>query len=135
MCESKPMAIINPKYCKQLKIHVELDEMADIEIPHLIVYHDRTYSNHSIIRLDEPKYIDGYKTSVLTDDAKREFVQLMESTWKTICVQSTVDSDSCIRIPSSFSAAVQIWTDVYGVSTYIYYDDDGFPIIPYYEKL
>lgn len=109
------MAIINPQFCNTHTIQVEIEQRNEGQIPHIHVYHDHTRNPKkcSFIRLDIPKYSEHHKkgkNKPLDSKLKKEFIELMESTWGKYIIQ---ESGGIYRPATGYEAAVMIWVDTY----------------------
>jgi len=108
------MSIINPKYCSNHTIQVEIEQRDERSIPHLHVYHDHTRNPKkcSYVRLDKVSYSDHHgKPSIeLPSNLKQQFVELMNKPWPKHLIEL---SDGTIRPATGYEAAVDIWVDTY----------------------
>lgn len=128
------MALINPQLTKNLKIEGEVMQGGEGMIPHLHVFHDKTRTKCSYIRLDKAEYSthhkDGYR---LPRKLKEEFIQLMNSPWNGYIIRT----NEGYRPATGYEAAVYIWADTYndGNLDNFQFDDSGELIMPNYENL
>lgn len=130
------MALINPQLCKQLTIHVELEQENEGPIPHLHVYHDRTRNPKkcSYVRLDKPEYSPHHRDAPpLPRKLKNEFIKLMNDTWGNYEVQTP----SGPKFLTGYQRAVDIWVETFEDGDYSKFnlDENGLPIVPDYTQL
>ena len=130
------MAIINPEYCKNHTIQVEVEQRNEGAIPHIHVYHDKTRNPKkcSYIRLDKAKYSPHHDLIVMPKNVKKEFLDLMNEKW---IGHYTVDKNGNPIIQNGYQAAVQTWVDTYEKYDYSKFnlDENGLLIMPDYSKL
>ena len=131
------MALINPQLCKQLTIHVELEQEDGGPIPYLQVYHDRTRNPKkcSYVRLDRPEYSPHHKDAPpLTRKLKKEFIKLMNDRWGRERVETL---SGTLVTTTGYQRAVDIWVETFEDGDYSKFnlDENGLPIVPDYTQL
>ena len=129
------MSIINPQFCKNHSIQIELEQSDEGPIPHVHVYHDHTRNPKkcSYVRLDKAEYSEHHPVVKLPRKAKREFIDCMKSSWGKQYILS-IDGD--VRVATGYEAAVNIWVDTYEDDySKFNLDENGIPIMPDYENL
>lgn len=57
----------------------------------------------------------------------------MKATWENHYIKSNISNE--IKQASGFEASVDIWTNTFGKSKEIKYDEKGFPVMPDYTQL
>lgn len=132
---SSPVQYINPKLCKTKNIHIELRQNNIDTLPHLHVYVDKNRNPEKsvYIRLDKPEYIPQFESVTLSLEQKNEFIEIMKTTWENHYIKSNISNE--IKQASGFEASVDIWTNTFGKSKEIKYDEKGFPVMPDYTQL
>ena len=130
------MTIINPQYCKNHILHVEIEQTNEGPIPHLHVYHDHTRNPKkcSYVRLDKAEYSSHHKVVPLPKKIKQEFIELMSSPWQRELIE---DNKGNVRKATGYESAVLTWCDTYedGDMSKFDIDKDGIPIMPDYNLL
>ena len=108
------MSTINPKYCNQNNIQIEVEQRDEGPIPHIHVYHDGTRNPRkcSYIRLDKVAYSDHHKqpSLPLPKAVKEKFVHVMNNPWPGHYHQL---ADGTIRVATGYEAAVDTWVETY----------------------
>ena len=128
-----PFELINPQLCKKFDMRVELiQEPDECLVPHVHVYFSDS-KKHSCIRLDIAAYAPGHKVVPFTATQKEQFICMMRSMWDSRFIRSRHTEK--IRTATSYEGAVVTWLDTFGETALFSYDEDGFPIMPNYEKL
>lgn len=128
------MALINPQMSKQLTIQAEVVQGGEEPIPHIHVYHDKTRTTCSYIRLDCPKYSDHHDDCPkLPRKLVKEFIMLMNELWTGYIIKSPTG----YRPATGYEAAVYIWADTYenGDMDKFNLDESGELIVPDYSQL
>lgn len=131
------MSIINPMFCRNHSIQIELEQSDEGSIPHVHVYHDHTRNPKkcSYIRLDKAKYSTHHDIIPLPRKARKEFIECMTSDWKKHIVEYS--DGITTRTATGYEAAVDIWVETYENGNYGKFnlDNNGIPIMPDYSKL
>lgn len=108
------MSTINPKFCKNNNIQVEVEQRDEGPIPHMHVYHDKTRDPKkcSYVRLDLPQYSThhGEESLPLPKDVKEKFIKVMSSPWPGHYHEC---ADGTVRVATGYEAAVDTWVDTY----------------------
>jgi len=130
------MSVINPQFCRNHTVQVELEQRDEGPIPHLHVYHDHTCNPKkcSYVRLDKAEYSPHHPVIALPKNVKQEFIECMSKPWTKQYIAS-INGD--IQIATGYEAAVSIWVDTYEGGSYSKFnlDENGIPIMPNYEEL
>ena len=137
LVDIEAMTIINPQFCKNHTLHVEVEQSNEGPIPHVHVYHDHTRdsSKCSYVRLDKPEYsLHHHKIVPLPKKIKREFIELMSNIWKKEFIE---DNKGNVRNATGYESAVLTWCDTFedGDMSKFNLDEDGIPIMPDYSLL
>ena len=131
------MAMINPRYCKDHQVQVEIEQHGESKIPHMHVYHsnDRNLANCSYIRLDAPEYYSDvrHKGIPLTEEIKKQFLEVMNLPFPGhLCV----DKDGKIMEMTGYQYAVQTWVDTFEEDySKFEMDEKGLAVMPDYAHL
>ena len=106
------MAIINPRYCKDHTIQVEVEQRNEGPIPHLHVYHDKTRNPKkcSYVRLDKAEYSPHHDVIALPKTIKEQFIEVMNSINPNHVM---LDLEGNYHPANGYQSAVQIWSETF----------------------
>lgn len=130
-----PATLINPSYCKNHDIQIEVEQGEETECPHMHVYHrkDRELSRCSYIKLTAAEYLDHGKLPgiVLTAEARKQFLEVMTSPSGFYWINKEGKS---IEL-TGYQYAVQTWVDTFEKDhSKFEMDENGLPVMPDYSK-
>lgn len=130
------MAIINPRYCKNHTLQVEIEQNNEGPIPHMHVYHDKTRNPRkcSYVRLDKAEYSPHRDLVPLPKNIKEQFIEVMNSINPN---QVMLDVNGNYHAANGYQSAVQIWAETFenGCLDKFNLDESGLIIPINYDKL